>query len=216
MRVRLEPKWKCHRCGSIHDDEDAAFECCRPEVSEGYLCSECSGWWSTENEALDSSRSGYLLKDESSMPTRDQVRSATFNRIEQLSLLMDLRDGPVRLHLMNGYRGPERHRHYDICGLTILPWVLDPTKGWVSLTDRNLYSITTEGLAAIEAWETHQFDEVDVRLRAPALKVRPEPTAHLRAFRHDELWPRWAAEWDARQLARRREARKSSTVSRNG
>ncbi len=150
------------------------------------------------------------------MPTRDQIRSATFDRIEQLALLTDLRDGPIRLHLMNGYRGPERHRHYDICGLIILPWVLDSRKGWVSVTDGNLYSITEKGLAAIEEWEKHQFDKIDIRFRGKPLKVRPEATAHLRALRHNEMWPAWEAQWNARWNARRRGAETSSAGSRNG
>lgn len=51
--MKLEPKWKCHECRTIHDDEDSAHECCQPEVSEGYLCPECRVWHETESKALD-------------------------------------------------------------------------------------------------------------------------------------------------------------------
>lgn len=50
---KLEPKWKCHECSEIHDDEDTAHECCQPEVSEGYLCPVCDEWHGKEANALD-------------------------------------------------------------------------------------------------------------------------------------------------------------------
>ncbi len=52
MATKLETVWKCHECGEIHDDEDSTYECCRPDVSEGYLCPECADFHRSEANAL--------------------------------------------------------------------------------------------------------------------------------------------------------------------
>lgn len=53
MGTKLEMAWKCHECGEIHENEDDAYDCCRPEVSEGYLCPECGEFHRREQNALD-------------------------------------------------------------------------------------------------------------------------------------------------------------------
>ena len=53
MATKLKQKWKCHECGEIHDYEDAAAECCQPEISKGYECPECGDFHRKEADAID-------------------------------------------------------------------------------------------------------------------------------------------------------------------
>lgn len=41
MNDRVDCIYKCGCCGELHDDEDDARECCKPEVIELYRCTEC-------------------------------------------------------------------------------------------------------------------------------------------------------------------------------
>lgn len=50
---RIDPRWECGACGEVHDDEDDARDCCRPGVSEVYLCPVCDCKSNTEDRALD-------------------------------------------------------------------------------------------------------------------------------------------------------------------
>ena len=34
--------WKCCECREVHDDEDAARECCQPQILELFRCDLCS------------------------------------------------------------------------------------------------------------------------------------------------------------------------------
>lgn len=43
--------WRCEECGTVHDDEDEANECCRPEITEGYQCGECGTFYVDEVDA---------------------------------------------------------------------------------------------------------------------------------------------------------------------
>lgn len=49
----IEPKWQCSLCDEVHDFEDAAEDCCRPRVIEGYACPICQDLHRTEADALD-------------------------------------------------------------------------------------------------------------------------------------------------------------------
>jgi hypothetical protein len=40
-KLEAKPLWKCGHCEEIHDDEDDAQDCCRPEVRELWGCPEC-------------------------------------------------------------------------------------------------------------------------------------------------------------------------------
>ena len=33
--------WRCDECDTVHEDEDAARECCQPRTSSGYTCEDC-------------------------------------------------------------------------------------------------------------------------------------------------------------------------------
>ncbi|MDD5176781.1 MAG: hypothetical protein PHQ05_10205 [Sterolibacterium sp.] len=41
MRNKSTELWRCEQCLEIHDNEDDARECCRPDVTAGYGCLEC-------------------------------------------------------------------------------------------------------------------------------------------------------------------------------
>lgn len=106
------------------------------------------------------------------------VHAATWTRKEQLSLLKEMRDiGPVRVFVMSDCKKTAvGERHYDITGYFLLPWVLNKKKGWVQITDTNLCSITPAGVAALKAWEQHQFEPVDVSMRGDPVFAIPEST----------------------------------------
>ncbi|MBA3034843.1 MAG: hypothetical protein KKF85_03535 [Gammaproteobacteria bacterium] len=45
--------WQCDECLTVHDDEDEAYECCRPQVIEGHLCPICDGFHQLKQDAID-------------------------------------------------------------------------------------------------------------------------------------------------------------------
>jgi len=42
MSMKPDLKYRCDACEEIHDDEYCANDCCRPTVSEVYLCPVCA------------------------------------------------------------------------------------------------------------------------------------------------------------------------------
>lgn len=72
--TKLEPKWKCHECGEIHDDDDSANDCCRPEVSDGYVCPVCADWHREEDNALECC--GYDEDDPTPPPSKLELEAA--------------------------------------------------------------------------------------------------------------------------------------------
>lgn len=50
---KLEPKWRCEECLTIHDDEDDAIECCQPDVSMIWVCPRCGEIHGEEAMARD-------------------------------------------------------------------------------------------------------------------------------------------------------------------
>lgn len=109
---------------------------------------------------------------------RHDIESATRIRREQLDLLMEMRDhGPIRIFWMSSGENKPGERHYDITALEILPWLLDKSKGWVSISDRNLCTITPAGVRAIERWAQHQFEPVHLGFVEPGRLVTPQATA---------------------------------------
>lgn len=49
----VKVKYCCDECGTLHDYECDASECCAPEVSEVYLCSVCGAKFDVEYEAQE-------------------------------------------------------------------------------------------------------------------------------------------------------------------
>lgn len=43
--------WQCGDCGTLHENEDDAEECCRPEVYEVWRCDSCGKQHDEETEA---------------------------------------------------------------------------------------------------------------------------------------------------------------------
>lgn len=43
--------YECLRCNEVHENEDRAEECCRPEVGEVWLCDVCDGAHDDEPDA---------------------------------------------------------------------------------------------------------------------------------------------------------------------
>lgn len=52
----LEIVYQCDGCGGIHEYEDDAESCCRPDVIKGYQCPECAEFHTTETDALNCCR----------------------------------------------------------------------------------------------------------------------------------------------------------------
>lgn len=52
MKVSLNPKYKCCKCGDVHNDADDAEDCCRPLIIEVWACPLCREEHSDEREAL--------------------------------------------------------------------------------------------------------------------------------------------------------------------
>lgn len=69
----MNPAWKCSKCGDVHDDEEDAYECCRPAVVAGWLCPACNEFHVRKQDALD------CCADESLLPrqlTADELEAA--------------------------------------------------------------------------------------------------------------------------------------------
>ena len=49
MKAKL--KYRCDSCGELHDDDDEAEFCCRPNVSETWVCGLCDSENHSEEEA---------------------------------------------------------------------------------------------------------------------------------------------------------------------
>lgn len=49
----LEDAWRCNECGTVHNDEEEAYDCCRPTISEGYLCPICKKFHLSDEEAIE-------------------------------------------------------------------------------------------------------------------------------------------------------------------
>ena len=41
MAATIKTLYRCSACGEVHEDEDYAEECCRPDVEEVYACPAC-------------------------------------------------------------------------------------------------------------------------------------------------------------------------------
>lgn len=44
-------RYRCEECGEVHKDEDAAEECCRPEIAEVFVCPSCDEEYEEEKDA---------------------------------------------------------------------------------------------------------------------------------------------------------------------
>ncbi len=51
--TKPEVRWRCESCGELHGFEDDAYECCRPAISERFICPECGDDFRTADSALD-------------------------------------------------------------------------------------------------------------------------------------------------------------------
>ena len=45
--------WRCNECGTVHEDEDDARDCCQPSITEGYICAVCAVFHMDEDVAID-------------------------------------------------------------------------------------------------------------------------------------------------------------------
>jgi hypothetical protein len=52
MSETITEKWRCHECGTLHDFEDDAHTCCRPQVSKVYVCQDCGDDHREKSEAV--------------------------------------------------------------------------------------------------------------------------------------------------------------------
>ena len=48
---KATPMWQCSGCNELHEDEDDAENCCRPEVYEVWRCDSCGKRHDEELEA---------------------------------------------------------------------------------------------------------------------------------------------------------------------
>jgi hypothetical protein len=42
--------YKCCGCGELHDMEDDAVDCCKPEIIDGYKCDECGSFYRSHDK----------------------------------------------------------------------------------------------------------------------------------------------------------------------
>ena len=52
MDLKIRALYQCGACREIHDDEDGALECCRPEITELFECPICKKHHEDEDDAL--------------------------------------------------------------------------------------------------------------------------------------------------------------------
>jgi len=52
MSANPEKKWRCNECGTVHEDEDDASDCCQPSITKGYICPTCETFYIEEDEAI--------------------------------------------------------------------------------------------------------------------------------------------------------------------
>lgn len=45
--------WRCNECGTPHEDEYDAKDCCQPSITEGYICAVCAEFHVAEDVAID-------------------------------------------------------------------------------------------------------------------------------------------------------------------
>lgn len=57
-------RYRCDECGEIHDDQDAAIECCPPSVSRVFVCSECAEVFRNEEGACECCRCAEVFRNE--------------------------------------------------------------------------------------------------------------------------------------------------------
>jgi len=50
---RIETKWQCGECHELHDTEDDAEDCCRPNITQVYLCPKCGDACQYKDEAIE-------------------------------------------------------------------------------------------------------------------------------------------------------------------
>jgi hypothetical protein len=74
----IEAKYQCSRCGDVHDFEDDAGDCCRPDVREIYECPSCKRIYHEMSSAV--ACCGF---DENALPV---VSAAEMERAGQLRL----------------------------------------------------------------------------------------------------------------------------------
>lgn len=49
----LQPKYRCPKCYELHDDYDAALECCEPDIDEVWVCPVCRSHNFDEEMAIE-------------------------------------------------------------------------------------------------------------------------------------------------------------------
>lgn len=49
--MNITVKYRCNNCGDLHEFEDDAYECCRPQFTEVYLCPQCADLHGSEEDA---------------------------------------------------------------------------------------------------------------------------------------------------------------------
>jgi hypothetical protein len=111
----------------------------------------------------------------------DDRRTARRVRDAQWELLEDLRDnGPLRIFVM--LKRPVEGRERNYCWASSneeLPWVLDKKKGWVTVEDQNLVTITPAGIAALEDRAPYDNDSIIMGFVEPGRSVVPLPREEM-------------------------------------
>lgn len=51
-KAEVPEAFRCDECGTVHGDEQDAYECCAPRVTEGYCCPLCDAFHHHEEEAI--------------------------------------------------------------------------------------------------------------------------------------------------------------------
>lgn len=89
--MAITKKYRCCECDDLHDTEDAAYECCPPQVKPVWICGKCN----EEHESLLLASNCCLEEDEE--PQQEDARrfpSPILPRDEYIK----------QFHLLNGLK----------------------------------------------------------------------------------------------------------------
>lgn len=51
--MTLRTRYRCEACKTVHDDEDSAFLCCMPTVTEVFACPVCDKNYDQKHHAIE-------------------------------------------------------------------------------------------------------------------------------------------------------------------
>ena len=79
--MKLVNKWRCEECDEIHDEYDDAVECCKPRVTECFLCPVCGSNFISEEIAIGCCNADELPDDYIAPPTPRELEEAGQTRL---------------------------------------------------------------------------------------------------------------------------------------